>query len=238
MNAQVGQPHALGKTKTLYPTEHSDILKMVFEDAVTAFNDANKTQHIPGKGVACRRISSFLMRFLAEAGFATHWVANLDDRSDQVVALTMIPLEVVVRYQAAGSLSKRLGVAAGRSLDPPIVELYYKNDLLGDPWITPSHAVALGWTSEVDVCASSTTAVAIAHSLRSLFAAKGVLLVDLKLEFGRDPRGQLVLGDEISPDNCRLWDATTHTILDKDRFRQGLGGVLEAYQEVARRLGA
>ncbi len=223
-----------GKAKRLYATEHRDELRMSFKDDATAFNGAKHAQ-LAGKGHLNKEITLLLYRELAAAGIETHFLRELDDTDLLVRKVTIIPLEVVVRKVVAGSLAKRTGLAQGQTLDEPLVEYYLKDDALGDPMLAPAHIRALNLASPAEVEESTQQALAIFTHLESFFARASLRLVDLKLEFGRAD-GKILLADEISPDTCRLWDAETGEIFDKDRFRQDLGGVLEHYQQILERI--
>ena len=229
-----------GKAKVMFEGPEPGTLVQYFKDDATAFN-AQKRGTITGKGVINNRISEFLMTKLAEIGIPTHFVRRLNMREQLVRKVEIIPIEVVIRNIAAGSISQRLGIAEGTPLPRSIVEYYYKNDKLGDPMISEEHITCFGWASTHDLDEIMQMSLRINDFLTGLFLGIGIKLVDFKLEFGRlyDEQDQmrLVLADEISPDNCRLWDVKTNDKLDKDRFRRDLGKVEEAYQEVARRLG-
>lgn len=228
-----------GKAKKLFDGPEPGTLIQHFKDDATAFN-AQKKGVIAGKGVLNNRISEFLMLRLAEIGVPTHFIRSLNMREQLVKAVQIIPLEVVVRNVAAGSFAKRFGVEEGRALGQPMVEFYYKDDKLGDPMVTEDHIFAFQWASPQDLDDMRLMALRTNDYLTGLFAGVGIRLVDFKLEFGRHfdaHQERILLADEISPDCCRLWDMKTGDKLDKDRFRQDLGGVEEAYREVARRLG-
>jgi phosphoribosylaminoimidazole-succinocarboxamide synthase len=210
-----------------------------FKDDATAFNNQKKGV-ITGKGVLNNRISEYLMVRLGEMGIPTHFVRRLNMREQLVREVEIIPIEVVCRNVAAGSLSKRFGIAEGTQLPRSILEFYYKSDELGDPMVTEEHITAFGWADTQDMDDMISMTLRINDYLSGLFLGIGLKLVDFKVEYGRlweDEQMRIVLADEISPDNCRLWDSKTNEKLDKDRFRQDLGKVEEAYQEVARRLG-
>ncbi|HMA15303.1 MAG TPA: phosphoribosylaminoimidazolesuccinocarboxamide synthase, partial [Kiloniellaceae bacterium] len=210
-----------------------------FKDDATAFNNQKKGI-ITGKGVLNNRISEYLMTRLESIGVPTHFVRRLNMREQLVREVEIIPIEVVIRNIAAGSLSKRLGLEEGAPLPRSIVEYYYKNDELGDPMVSEEHITAFGWANTQDIDEMLQYALRTNDFLTGLFLGVGLKLVDFKLEFGRlweDEEMRIVLADEISPDSCRLWDVATNEKLDKDRFRRDMGGVEEAYQEVARRLG-
>jgi phosphoribosylaminoimidazole-succinocarboxamide synthase len=228
-----------GKAKVLFEGPEPGTIVQYFKDDATAFNN-QKRGTITGKGVLNNRISEFLMLEVAEIGIPTHFVRRLNMREQLVRQVEIIPIEVVVRNVVAGSLAKRLGMEEGTKLARSIVEYYYKNDALGDPMVSEEHITALGWASTQDLDEIMQMSLRINDFLVGLFRGIGLRLVDFKLEFGRlfgNDDMRIVLADEISPDNCRLWDIKTNEKLDKDRFRQDLGRVEEAYQEVARRLG-
>jgi phosphoribosylaminoimidazole-succinocarboxamide synthase len=229
-----------GKAKVLFEGPEPGTLVQYFKDDATAFNNQKKGV-INGKGVLNNRISEFIMLRLAEIGIPTHFIRALNMREQLVREVEIIPVEVVVRNIAAGSLTKRLGIAEGTTLPRSIIEFYYKNDALGDPMVSEEHITAFGWATTQDLDDMIALTVRVNDYLSGLFLGVGLKLIDFKLEFGRlfDENGEMriVLADEISPDNCRLWDAKTGDKLDKDRFRQDMGNVREAYQEVARRLG-
>ena len=228
-----------GKAKVLFEGPEPGTLVQYFKDDATAFN-AQKKGVITGKGVLNNRISEYLMTRLESIGVPTHFVRRLNMREQLIREVEIIPLEVVVRNIAAGSLSKRLGIEEGAPLPRSIVEYYYKNDELGDPMVSEEHITAFGWANTQDIDEMLQYALRVNDFLTGLFLGVGLKLVDFKLEFGRlweDEEMRIVLADEISPDSCRLWDVATNEKLDKDRFRRDLGGVEEAYQEVARRLG-
>jgi phosphoribosylaminoimidazole-succinocarboxamide synthase len=228
-----------GKAKVLFEGPEPGTLVQYFKDDATAFNNQKKGT-ITGKGVLNNRISEFLMTKIAEIGIPTHFVRRLNMREQLVREVEIIPIEVVVRNVVAGSLAKRFGLAEGTPLPRSIVEYYYKNDALGDPMCSEEHITAFGWATTQDLDDIMQMSLRINDFLTGLFLGIGIKLVDFKLEFGRlykEEEVRLVLADEISPDNCRLWDVKTNEKMDKDRFRQDLGRVEEAYQEVARRLG-
>ena len=229
-----------GKAKILYEGPEPGTLVQYFKDDATAFNNKKKGT-ITGKGVLNNRISEYLMTRLAEIGVPTHFVRRLNMREQVVKEVEILPVEVVVRNIAAGSLSTRLGIAEGTVLPRSIVEYYYKSDELGDPMVSEEHITAFGWAMPHDIDDMLALALRTNDFLSGLFLGVGMKLVDFKVEFGRlyNEHGEvrIVLADEISPDSCRLWDAETDEKMDKDRFRRDLGGVEEAYQEVARRLG-
>ena len=228
-----------GKAKILFEGPEPGTLVQYFKDDATAFNN-EKHGIITGKGVLNNRISEYIMQRLGEVGVPTHFVRRLNMREQLVREVEIIPIEVVVRNIAAGSLAQRLGMSEGTPLPRSIVEFYYKSDELGDPMITEEHATAFGWATAPEIDDIMSLSLRVNDILYGLFAGVGIRLVDFKMEFGRLYQGdevRTVLADEISPDSCRLWDMQSNEKLDKDRFRRDLGGVAEAYQEVARRLG-
>ena len=229
-----------GKAKILYEGPEPGTLVQYFKDDATAFNNKKKGTII-GKGVLNNRISEYLMTRLAEIGVPTHFVRRLNMREQVVKEVEILPVEVVVRNIAAGSLSTRLGIAEGTVLPRSIVEYYYKSDELGDPMVSEEHITAFGWAMPHDIDDMLSLALRTNDFLSGLFLGVGMKLIDFKIEFGRlyNEHGEvsIVLADEISPDSCRLWDAKTNEKMNKDRFRRDLGGVEEAYQDVARRLG-
>lgn len=234
-----GQKRYEGKAKILYDTEDPGILLSYFKDDATAFN-AQKKGQIADKGRLNCTIATHLFQRLEAAGIPTHWIDTPSDRAMRVRAVTIIPLEVVVRNFAAGSLCQQTGLALGTALVPPLVEFYYKNDALGDPLLTRDRIRALALATEAQVNTMTQLAESINQQLTSFFNQCQITLVDFKVEFGIDAEERLLLADEISPDTCRLWDQTqvdvADRVLDKDRFRQDLGQVADAYQEVLRRI--
>ncbi len=228
-----------GKAKILYATDDPQVLISYFKDDATAFN-AQKKGQIADKGRLNCAIATHLFQQLAAAGIPTHWLETISDREMRVKAVKIIPIEVVVRNLAAGSLCKQTGLALGTSLNPPLVEFYYKNDALGDPLLTRDRLRILQLASEAQIDEIIRLAQEINRLLQAFFQQCQITLVDFKLEFGLDAAGEIVLADEISPDTCRLWDQTetdpTARVLDKDRFRQDLGQVAEAYQKVLLRI--
>jgi phosphoribosylaminoimidazole-succinocarboxamide synthase len=228
-----------GKAKILYEGTEPNTVIVHFKDDATAFN-AEKKDVIDGKGVLNQRISEYLFTKINEMGLPTHFIRSLNMREQLVRSVEIIPLEVMVRNVAAGSLSKRLGIDEGTPLPRSIIELAYKSDKLGDPLVTEEHVSAFGWASPQEMDDIMHMSIRINDFLSGLFLGIGIKLVDFKLEFGRyfeNDMMRVVLADEISPDNCRLWDVKTNQKLDKDIFRRDLGNLVEAYQEVARRLG-
>ncbi|GLC90430.1 phosphoribosylaminoimidazolesuccinocarboxamide synthase [Lysinibacillus piscis] len=225
-----------GKAKRLYTTEEPNVLLVEYKDSATAFN-GEKKEEIAGKGVLNNRITSLIFDKLHAQGIASHFVKQLSDTQQLVKAVEIIPIEVVVRNIAAGSLAKRLGLEEGTALKRPIVEFYYKDDALGDPMITTEHIDVLALATSEEVTAIYEGALAVNQVLQPLFTDVNVTLVDFKLEFGRDTDGSVLLADEISPDTCRLWDTTTKQKLDKDVFRRDLGNLTEVYTIILSRLG-
>ncbi|MEM8986107.1 MAG: phosphoribosylaminoimidazolesuccinocarboxamide synthase [Pseudomonadota bacterium] len=228
-----------GKAKILYEGPEPGTLIQYFKDDATAFN-AQKHEVLEGKGVLNNRISEFIMTHLERTGVPTHFIRRLNMREQLVRHVEIVPLEVVVRNVAAGSIAKKLGLEEGAPLPRSIIEFYYKEDKLNDPMVSEEHITAFNWATPQEIDDMMALALRINDFLTGLFVGVGIKLVDFKAEFGRQYEGdlmRLILADEISPDSCRLWDVETNEILDKDRFRKDLGGVTEAYREVARRLG-
>jgi phosphoribosylaminoimidazole-succinocarboxamide synthase len=229
-----------GKAKVLFEGPEPGTLVQYFKDDASAFNNQKKGT-ITGKGVLNNRISEYLMLKLAEVGIPTHFVRRLNMREQLVREVEIIPIAVVIRNVAAGSFAKRFGLTEGTPLPRSVAEYYYKNEALGDPMVSEEHITAFGWATTQDLDDMMQMALRVNDFLTGLFLGIGIRLVDFKLEFGRlynnDNEMRIVIADEISPDNCRLWDFKTNEKMDKDRFRQDLGRVEEAYQEVARRLG-
>jgi len=224
-----------GKAKSVYLTDDSQKLVLLFRDDTSAF-DGEKTEKLARKGKVNNKFNAFIMQKLEQAGIPTHFEKLLSDEESLVKKLDMFPIECVVRNIAAGSLCKRLGIKEGIDIEPPLFEFFLKNDELHDPMINDYHIQTFGWASEDDVAKMKDLTFKVNDVLKKLFLDAGLLLVDYKLEFGRF-ENQVLLGDEFTPDGCRLWDVATREKLDKDRFRQGLGGVVEAYEAVASRLG-
>ncbi|MDT8894924.1 phosphoribosylaminoimidazolesuccinocarboxamide synthase [Halomonas sp. I1] len=224
-----------GKAKSVYATDDPDRLILHFRDDTSAF-DGERMESLARKGKVNNRFNAFIMEKLQEAGIPTHYERLLSDTESVVKKLDMLPVECVVRNIAAGGLVKRLGVEEGSELAPPTFELFLKDDALHDPMINESLAETFGWATPEQLAEMKSLTYRVNDVLKQLFADGGLLLVDYKLEFGLF-QGGIVLGDEFSPDGCRLWDAETREKLDKDRFRQGLGGVIEAYEEVGKRIG-
>src|SRR5271155_227107 len=228
-----------GKAKVLYEGPEPGTLIQHFKDDATAFN-AKKHQVIEGKGVLNNRISEYVFQHLNDIGVPTHFIRRLNMREQLIREVEIIPLEVVVRNVAAGSLSQRLGIEEGTQLPRSIIEFYYKNDQLNDPMVSEEHVTAFGWATPQEIDDVMSLAIRVNDFLSGLFLGVGIRLVDFKMETGRlweNDLMRIVVADEISPDSCRLWDIKSNENLDKDRFRRDLGGLLEAYTEVAKRLG-
>ncbi len=228
-----------GKAKILYEGPEPGTFVQYFKDDATAFN-AQKKATIEGKGVLNNRLSEFFMVGLNAIGVPTHFIKRINMREQLIRSVEIIPLEVVVRNIAAGTLSKRLGIPEGQALPRPIVEFYYKDDALGDPLVTEEHVIAFGWASQQDLDDMVALALRVNDFLSGVMMGVGIRLVDFKIEIGRiweNDYPRLVVADEISPDSCRLWDTKTGEKLDKDVFRRDLGNLADAYTEVARRLG-
>ncbi|BCO19027.1 phosphoribosylaminoimidazolesuccinocarboxamide synthase [Alteromonas sp. McT4-15] len=225
-----------GKAKTVYYTDDSDKLILHFRNDTSAF-DGEKIEQLERKGEVNNKFNHFIMTKLEEAGIATQVEALVSDTESLVKKLDMIPVECVVRNLSAGSLVRRLGVEEGKELNPPIFEFFLKNDALHDPMVNDYHILSFGWATEAQIAEMKALTFKVNSVLKQLFDDAGMLLVDYKLEFGVDKDGNIVLGDEFTPDGCRLWDKETRKKMDKDRFRQGLGSVVETYIEVAERLG-
>jgi phosphoribosylaminoimidazole-succinocarboxamide synthase len=231
-----------GKAKILYRGPEPGTLIQYFKDDATAFNNQKKGS-IRGKGMLNCAISSFIFRRLHEISFPTHFIDQPTPREQLIREVEIIPVEVIVRNYAAGSLCKRLGMEQGVRLPRPLIEFCYKNDALGDPLVGEDHVIVFGWADMFELEEIKINALRVNDFLSGLFAGIGIRLADFKLEFGRlpmmedEPQPRVVLADEISPDSCRLWDIESGESLDKDRFRKDLGNVEEAYEEIARRLG-
>ena len=224
-----------GKAKKVFATDDPGVVLVEYKDDATAFNGLKKGT-IQGKGVINNRVTNFLMKMLEKNGIPTHYIEEISDRETLVKKVTIVPLEVMVRNIAAGSLSKRLGLPEGTKLKKTVLEYCYKNDDLGDPMVNEYHIAAMGWVSDEDLKKIAEYSFKINQLLSAYLKDLNIELIDFKLEFGKTQDGQLVLADEISPDTCRFWDSTTHEKLDKDRFRRDLGGVEDAYQEIMKRL--
>lgn len=226
-----------GKAKRLFTTDDPDFVIVEYKDSFTAFNGVKKAT-MEGKGQLNNKISTKLFEYLASKGVESHFVRMLDDTHQLVRRVKIVPLEVIVRNITTGSLCKRLGVKEGMTLARPMIEFSYKNDELGDPLINDDHAILLGWATEDEVAKIRAISIKVDNILQEYFAKRGITLVDFKLEFGKDSKGNLMLADEISPDTCRFWDSSTGDRLDKDRFRKDLGNVLGAYEEIWKRISA
>ena len=230
-----------GKAKIIYETNEKGLVIQHFKDDATAFN-ALKKANIEGKGVLNNRISEYLLNSLNQCGIKTHLVKRLNMREQLIRKAEIVPIEFIVRNIATGSLSKRLGISEGTIMQKPLLEYYFKNDELGDPIITKEHIYAFEWATEREIKNIDSMSLRINDILQGVFRGVGIKLVDFKIEYGKvwnknKEINEIILVDEISPDTCRLWDMKTEKKLDKDRFRKDLGMVIEAYQDVARRLG-
>jgi phosphoribosylaminoimidazole-succinocarboxamide synthase len=230
-----------GKAKIIYDTNEKGMVIQHFKDDATAFNNLKKAS-VEGKGVLNNRISEHILTNLSQCGIKTHLVKRLNMREQLIKHAEIVPIEFIVRNIATGSLSTRLGIADGTVLEKPLLEYCYKDDSLGDPLVAKEHIFAFGWSTEEEISEIDKMTNRINDILQGLFRGVGIKLVDFKLEYGRiwnkeTEKQEIVLVDEISPDTCRLWDAKSEKKLDKDRFRKDLGNIIQAYQEVARRLG-
>ncbi len=230
-----------GKAKIIYETKDKNLVIQHFKDDATAFNNLKKAK-VEGKGVLNNRISEYIFKNLSQCGIKTHFIKRLNMREQLIKKAEIFPIEFIVRNIATGSLTKRLGIPEGTLLEKPLLEYCYKNDELSDPLISKEHIFSFGWASENDINFINKTTLRINDILTGLFRGIGIKLVDFKIEYGKSwnaesEKKEIVLADEISPDTCRLWDAKTEKKLDKDRFRKDLGNIIQAYQEVARRLG-
>ena len=224
-----------GKAKEVFATDDPTIIRMHYKDDATAFNGIKKAQ-IENKGVLNNKITTILFKILEKNGIPTHYIKTLDDRNMLCQKVKIFPLEVIVRNIIAGSMAKRLDIPEGTHIDNVVYELCYKKDKLGDPLINEHHAVALKIATYDELKEIYDLTMKINEILKKTFASIGITLVDFKVEFGKNSKGQILLADEISPDTCRFWDSKTNDKLDKDRFRRDLGNVIEAYQEIYRRL--
>jgi phosphoribosylaminoimidazole-succinocarboxamide synthase len=224
-----------GKAKKVFATSDPDLVIVDYKDDATAFNGEKKGT-ITGKGVINNKLTNHLMKMLEEKGIPTHFVEEISDREAIVKKVTIIPLEVIIRNIAAGSFSKRFGVEEGRELLSPTLEFSYKDDALGDPMINTYHIKALGIATKEELATLADLSFKVNDILKEYLIKDGIILVDFKLEFGKTSSGQIVLADEISPDTCRFWDSVTKEKLDKDRFRRSLGGEVEAYEEISKRV--
>ena len=225
-----------GKAKKVWATDDPEIVIVDYKDDATAFNGLKKGT-IAGKGVVNNKMSNYLMQILEKKGVPTHFVKELSDRETAVKKVTIVPLEVIIRNRAAGSICKRLGLEEGMNFVCPSIEFSYKDDDLGDPLINGYHAVSCGFATQEDIDTIKKYAFKVNEVLKEYFLSIGVELIDFKLEFGKTSDGTIVLADEISPDTSRFWDSKTHEKLDKDRFRRDLGGVEDAYAEMMKRVG-
>jgi phosphoribosylaminoimidazole-succinocarboxamide synthase len=226
---------AQGKAKSMYETDSESVLLMEFRDDASAF-DGKKMSALNNKGKVNNQFNAFILDLLAKQGIETHFIETTSTHESLVKKLDMFPIECVVRNIATGSLCRRLGVEDGLILDPPLFEFFLKDDALGDPLINENHILSFKWASQSDIDEMKRLTFQVNEILRELFDKANLILVDYKLEFGKF-EGRVLLGDEFTPDGCRLWDKDTLEKLDKDRFRQDLGDVIESYQEVANRLG-
>lgn len=224
-----------GKAKKVFATDDENYCIVSYKDDATAFNGEKKGT-ISGKGLINNRVTNYLMKLLEAEGIPTHFVEELNDRETLVKRVKILPLEVIVRNIAAGSFSKRLGVPEGTELKTTVLEYCYKDDALGDPMINEYHAMAMGYATREELDTIADYTFRVNKFLVDFFKKVNIDLVDFKIEFGKTADGTIVLADEISPDTCRFWDATTHEKLDKDRFRRDMGGVEDAYQEIMKRL--
>tara|TARA_B100001123_G_C15314210_1_gene1025528 strand:+ start:2017 stop:2802 length:786 start_codon:yes stop_codon:yes gene_type:complete len=228
-----------GKAKILYETKEKGLAIQHFKDDATAFNNQKKAS-VEGKGVLNNRISEHILQNLNQVGIKTHLVKRLNMREQLVKLVEILPIEIIIRNIATGSLTKRLGIPDGTILEKPLLEYCYKNDELGDPLVSKEHVVAFNWAEEDELKIIEEMTFRINDFMTGMFRGVGIKLVDFKLEFGRfwdKDKKEIILADEISPDTCRLWDIKSERKLDKDRFRKDLGNIIQAYQEVARRLG-
>jgi len=228
-----------GKAKIIYEGPEKGTAIQHFKDDATAFNN-QKRSNVEGKGVLNNRISEHILNNLNQIGIKTHLIKRLNMREQLVRLVEIIPLEFIVRNIATGSLTKRLGIADGTILSKPLIEYSYKNDELGDPLIAKEHILEFKWATEKELIMINNYCLRINDFMQGMFRGVGIKLVDFKLEFGRvniNDKIEILLADEISPDTCRLWDVISEKKLDKDRFRKDLGNIIQAYQEVARRLG-
>lgn len=224
-----------GKAKQLFECENNEEIYIHYKNSATAFN-GEKKEEFDNKGVLNNSITSFIFEYLSKNGIENHFIRKVNDTDQICKHVTIIPLEVIIRNIVAGSMAKKYGVEEGRVLAKPVFELSYKNDDLGDPLLNEDHAVALEIVTEEELKHIKEQALKINTLLKELFLKANLILVDFKIEFGKTADGKIILSDEISPDTCRLWDKDTMQKLDKDRFRRNLGSVMEAYEEVLRRL--
>ena len=224
-----------GKAKKVFATDDGNYCIVSYKDDATAFNGLKKGT-ISGKGVVNNKMSNYLMSELEKTGIPTHFVEEINDRETVVRKVSIVPLEVIVRNVAAGSFSKRLGVEEGTPLKTTVLEYCYKDDALGDPMVNDYHILAMGYATKEELDTIADYTFRINEFLKDFFKKINIDLIDFKIEFGKTPDGKIILADEISPDTCRFWDATTHEKLDKDRFRRDLGGVEDAYNEMMKRI--
>lgn len=224
-----------GKAKKVYKTEDPELYIVDYKDDATAFNGLKKGT-IAGKGVINNRVTNHLMKLLEQKGIPTHLVEELSERETLVKKVTIVPLEVIVRNIAAGSLAKRLGLEEGTRMAKTVLEYSYKDDALGDPMVNEYHIMAMSYCTKEELDLIASYSFRINELLTEYLKDAGIELIDFKLEYGKTSDGTIVLADEISPDTCRFWDIKTHEKLDKDRFRRDLGGVEDAYQEILKRL--
>ncbi len=225
-----------GKAKKVYRTEDPEVYIVSYKDDATAFNGLKKGT-IVGKGVVNNRMSNFMFRLLEKQGIRTHYIEELNDRETSVKKVSIVPLEVIIRNTAAGSLAKRLGLPEGTPMKTPVLEYSYKNDELGDPMVNDYHILAMELATREELDRIAAMSFKINEIMVEFFKGVGVDLIDFKIEFGKTSDGEIILADEISPDTCRFWDVNTHEKLDKDRFRRDMGGVEEAYEEMMKRIG-
>ena len=228
-----------GKAKILFASAEKNLVIQHFKDDATAFNNLKKA-NVEGKGVLNNRISEHILQNLNQIGIKTHFIKRLNMREQLIKLVEIVPIEVIIRNIATGSLTKRLGIADGTVLEKPLLEFSYKNDELGDPLVAKEHILAFNWATEEELKIIEEMTFRINDFMSGMFRGVGIKLVDFKLEFGRiksNNKKDIILADEISPDTCRLWDSLTEKKLDKDRFRKNLGGLIPAYTEVAKRLG-
>ena len=232
---QLGEELYSGKAKSVFRSSEPDLYVLHFRDDTSAF-DGEKVEQLADKGMVNNCFNAFIMEKLSADGIPTHFVKRLNATDSLVKKLDMIPVECVVRNFAAGSICKRFGIEEGIAVDPPTFEFFLKNEALHDPMVNDYHIISFGWANEAQIAEMKALTFKVNEILKGLFDAAGMLLVDYKLEFGMAD-GQLTLGDEFSPDGCRIWDKVTRNKMDKDRFRKNLGNVIETYKEVAQRLG-
>lgn len=224
-----------GKAKKVFKTDDPNLFIVDYKDDATAFNGLKKGT-IQNKGIINNRVTNYLMKMLESKGIHTHFVEEISERETIVKKVAIIPLEVIVRNTAAGSISKRLGIPEGTKLEPAVLEYSYKDDALGDPMINDYHVFAMKLATKEELEKIAAMTFKINEILCGFFKGVGIDLIDFKLEYGKTPAGEIILADEISPDTCRFWDSKTHEKLDKDRFRRDLGNVEDAYQEIMKRL--